>query len=123
MKKISRAKWLIWLVVIIAWAGTFYLGFYFGSEHRPAEEKVVDVVGKNVGRPEAVDFSPFWQAWNILNERYIDDNGNSSTTKHTTNQERVWGAIAGMTASLGDPYTTFFPPEKKKKFEMMAMVW
>lgn len=101
----------------MAWAGTFYLGFYFGTENRPAQEKVTGVLGQDVGRPEAVDFSPFWQAWNILNEKYIDNNGNSSTTKHATDQDRVWGAIAGMTDSLGDPYTTFFPPEKKKKFD------
>lgn len=117
MGKVSRAKWLIWFIIALAWAGTFYLGFYLGTEQVPAEQKVTEVVGKNAGRPDSVDFSSFWQAWNVLNEKYIDDNGNSSTTKHATDQERVWGAIAGMTASLGDPYTTFFPPEQKKKFE------
>ncbi|MFA6475975.1 MAG: S41 family peptidase [Candidatus Paceibacterota bacterium] len=117
MEKVSRAKWLIWSIIVVAWAGTFYLGFYIGTERRPAEEKVTDVAGKNIGRPENVDFTLFWQAWNVLNEKYIDNNGNSSTTKHASNQERVWGAIAGMTSSLGDPYTTFFPPEQKKKFE------
>jgi carboxyl-terminal processing protease len=117
MEKVTRAKWLIWFIIALAWVGTFYLGFYIGTERRPAEEKVTDVAGKNIGRPENVDFTLFWQAWNVLNEKYIDNNGNSSTTKHASNQERVWGAVAGMTASLGDPYTTFFPPEQKKKFE------
>jgi carboxyl-terminal processing protease len=32
-------------------------------------------------------------------------------------QERVWGAIQGMTAALGDPYTVFFPPEENKQFK------
>ena len=26
----------------------------------------------------------------------------------------IWGAIQGMTASLGDPYTVFLPPEENK---------
>lgn len=96
---------------------TFSCGYYFGDRNRPAEENVIDVVGKKIGQPDTVDFSPFWQAWSLLNEKYVADNGNSSTTKKTTNQDRVWGAISGMTEALGDPYTVFMPPEKKKKFE------
>lgn len=117
MPKVARANWLMGFVVLVALAATFSLGFYFGTEHRPAEDKIANVVGKNAGQPEAVDFSPFWQAWNVLNDKYVEDNGNSSTTKHATDEERVWGAIAGMTSSLGDPYTNFMPPEQKKKFE------
>ncbi|HRZ30540.1 MAG TPA: S41 family peptidase [Candidatus Paceibacterota bacterium] len=117
MTKIARAKWFAWLVVVGALAATFSLGFYFGTEQHSAEEKVTTLVGKEAGRPSTVDFSPFWQAWNILDEKYVADNGNSSTTKETTDQERVWGAIAGLTNSLDDPYTIFLPPEEKKKFE------
>jgi len=117
MTKLTRAKWLVWLVVVGALAATFSLGFYFGAERNAEEDKVITLVGKEAGRPSSVDFSPFWQAWNILDERYVADNGNSSTTKETTDQERVWGAIAGLTGSLDDPYTIFLPPEEKKKFE------
>lgn len=117
MEKINRAKWLSSLVFVIVLTATFSCGYYFGDRNRPAEENVIDVVGKKIGQPDTVDFSPFWQAWSLLNEKYVADNGNSSTTKKTTNQDRVWGAISGMTEALGDPYTVFMPPEKKKKFE------
>lgn len=58
------------------------------------------------------DFEQFWKVWNILNDRYVP-------TKHAavTNQEKVWGAIAGLTNSLGDPYTYFMPPQEKSLFE------
>ena len=32
-------------------------------------------------------------------------------------QKKVWGAIEGLTDSLGDPYTVFFPPVESKLFE------
>lgn len=71
------------------------------------------------GKPQSVDFSPFWQTWQILNERYVNGTQaiNSTTTKKVTEQDRVWGAISGMVDSLGDPYTVFMPPQEKIKFE------
>jgi carboxyl-terminal processing protease len=61
---------------------------------------------------EATDFNEFWTAWNIINEKYVP-------TKHAavSNQEKVWGAISGLSNSLGDPYTYFMPPQEKTIFE------
>lgn len=53
-----------------------------------------------------VDFSTFWQAWNILAEEYNEPDKLNST-------KMVDGAIGGMVASLGDPYTTYLPPVEK----------
>ena len=68
-----------------------------------------DVSAKN---DAPADFSQFWKAWNIINEKYIP-------TKHkaVSNQEKVWGAISGLANSLGDPYTYFLPPQEKSLFE------
>ena len=33
-----------------------------------------------------------------------------------TDQEKVYGAISGLTNSLGDPYTVFFPPVESEMF-------
>lgn len=69
---------------------------------------------KNTGivNDQPADFSQFWKAWNIINDKYVP-------TKHAavTNQEKVWGAIAGLANSLGDPYTYFLPPQEKTLFE------
>jgi carboxyl-terminal processing protease len=35
----------------------------------------------------------------------------------TTDQEKVYGAIQGLAASYGDPYTVFFPPAENKNFQ------
>ncbi|MDE2071737.1 MAG: PDZ domain-containing protein, partial [Patescibacteria group bacterium] len=33
-----------------------------------------------------------------------------------TNDQKLYGAIAGLTASYGDPYTVFFPPQQAQEF-------
>jgi carboxyl-terminal processing protease len=60
-------------------------------------------------KPESVDFSLFWNAYNILGETFIDK-------EKINDQDVVYGAIAGMTKKLGDPYTEFFEPSKAKIF-------
>ncbi len=91
----------------------FYSGFYYGKNHKSDEEKIATIINKSDATAE-VDFSSFWKAWNTINEKYIPTNG--TTTERVPDQERVYGAISGMVASLGDPYTTFFPPVEAKSF-------
>ena len=50
-----------------------------------------------------LDFSLFWEVWDKLQNSYIEK-------KDLDQNKMVYGAIAGMTASLGDPYTVFLPP-------------
>ncbi|NDJ55067.1 MAG: S41 family peptidase [Chloroflexi bacterium] len=55
--------------------------------------------------PEDVDnFDIFWEAWNQIEDRYYYDLPDE--------QDRVYGAIQGLTDSLDDPYTRFIDPER-----------
>ncbi|PIY80430.1 MAG: hypothetical protein COY80_03040 [Candidatus Pacebacteria bacterium CG_4_10_14_0_8_um_filter_42_14] len=47
-----------------------------------------------------VDFSVFWEAWNLLQQDF-------NQTDKLDPVKMTDGAIAGMTASLGDPYTMY----------------
>lgn len=55
-----------------------------------------------------VNFALFWQVWDRLQNRYLQEEG-------LNEKEMVYGAIKGMTAALGDPYTVFLPPEDNKR--------
>jgi len=102
---------LLALGAIIA-VGSFNLGFNSGE--KSLSTAVVDIENPNKDRPANVDFAPFWKAWNLINEKYVP----ASTTSETVDdQEKVWGAIKGLTSSLGDPYTVFFPPVESELFE------
>lgn len=90
--------------------GTFGLGFYVGKINKTEAEKIDNLINKENSIIESkVDFTPFWLAWNTLNEKYVDLNGEND-------QEKVWGAIQGLTNSLGDPYTVFMPPSEAEMF-------
>ena len=55
------------------------------------------------------DFSVFWDAWNIIENKY--------TLEPLDYQNMVYGAVSGMVDSLEDPYTIFFTPEDRTIFE------
>lgn len=102
---------LLILGAIIA-SGSFGLGFRSGE--KGVSTAVVGIENGAEDKPADVDFTPFWQVWNLLNKKYVP----ASTTLHVVDdQEKIWGAIQGLTSSLGDPYTVFFPPVESKLFE------
>lgn len=54
-----------------------------------------------------VDFSLFWEVWDRLERDFLFKD-------QLDRQKMVYGAIAGMTAALDDPYTAFFPPQENQ---------
>ncbi len=101
---------LIVLGLVIA-LGSYSLGFKRGESIPVAT--LPEVINQNDGQPAAVDFAPFWKAWNLINEKYVPA---STTAKHVDDQDKVYGAIGGLADSLGDPYTVFFPPVESEMF-------
>jgi len=55
-----------------------------------------------------VNFDLFWETWNKLNERYVDQ-------KKVDKKKMYMGAIKGMVASIEDPYTFFLTPDENKQ--------
>ncbi len=106
----SYKRILIYVLVLIAIGGSFFIGVYTGYEAKPEVEKVITLSGKEDMKPVTVDFEAFWKVWNVINEKYV-------SSGDVDDQEKVWGAIEGLAASLGDPYTVFFPPEENEMFE------
>lgn len=89
------------------------LGIGYGVGSRKASltrgnSSVWDLVqNKNQVRSD-VDFSAFWDVWQRLEESYLESDDIDA-------KKMVDGAIAGMTASLGDPYTAYLPPAENKQ--------
>lgn len=114
--KLPKIRFVLLRKVIMAIfiAGSFFgLGYYIGFKGFKAEFK--DFSNVNISREKpadksAVDFSLFWRVWDTLELKYYDKSKISP-------REMVYGAIKGMVASLGDPYTIFLPPEENKIVE------
>lgn len=110
------------IVSTLVLAIVFSIGFISGRAN-PAEasfassQKIPDFIleGQNGTSTLAADFDLFWRAWALLDAKYV--NTKSATSTKATDQDRVYGAIAGMVNAMGDPYTSFFPPEEAKAFQ------
>jgi carboxyl-terminal processing protease len=107
--KAGTGKFAVFFVVVALVLGAYFYGFYTGK----LEARIIPiegVVNAQVGQPESVDFSLFWDAWRVIQERYA--------AKDSLNyQNMVFGAISGMVSSLEDPYTVFMNPEDNKRFQ------
>src|SRR3989338_1651191 len=100
------------IAAALALGGSFYFGLRYGETRVSSMDRISGLSNLTEGQPTEVDFEPFWRVWNLIDEKYV---GKGTTTVPT--QEKVWGAIAGLSASLGDPFTVFMPPEENKFFE------
>lgn len=100
------------LTVIGAFAG----GYWIGNSGYVAQARALVQTGQPVG----VDFTPVWKAWSVIDEKFVPASVATSsivaTTTEDLNQERVWGMISGLSASLNDPYTFFLPPVENEEF-------
>lgn len=68
--------------------------FNFQNQQPPASKK-------------DIDFKLFWDTWDLVSREYVDK-------KAIDPQKMYYGAIQGMVAAIGDPYTVFLPPEQQK---------
>ncbi len=110
-----KAKKLIPLkLAAIFVLAAFLLGLGLGGEvkwdwSRPGAGKVT---GVNQAAPaylsKDVDFSLFWQIWKYVHDTYLE--------KPVSDTRLFYGALNGLVAGLGDPYSIYMDPETAKKF-------
>lgn len=93
-------KIIFWVAIFFCFALFFVGGVWIG----------VNKIAYHVPQPGTIDFSLFWDAYNKLQENFID-------TSKISNKEVIYGAIEGMTNSLKDPYTNFFDPTQAQIFQ------
>lgn len=56
-----------------------------------------------------VEFKVFWEAWNLLKEKYYKQPIDDKTL--------FYGAMAGLANAFGDPYTQYFEPKGAEEFQ------
>ncbi len=107
-----RSRIIFIVAIVLALGAGFASGFYyFKHQNAAAVDTIIkQVINKEEGKSAAVDFKLFWQVWDKLHERYIDK-------ASLDTQKLVYGAISGMVAAAGDPYTVFFEPVISKQFQ------
>lgn len=105
---------IILLVVVLVATLTFSTGYFIGESHG-----VRSVVPQGEGRVEGqgdvpeyltedIDFKQFWEIWNLVKEEYY--------RQPVSEKQLYYGALKGMVAGTGDPYTVYLDPEEAHEF-------
>lgn len=109
--KNSIGKYFIGILLVVI---SFNFGFisrdvvgFFNTRENKAVE-IVNQYPSEEKKTENVDFGIFWDAWNVIEEKY--------TIEPLDRKKMVYGAISGMVDSLGDPYTVFMEPVENDLF-------
>jgi carboxyl-terminal processing protease len=110
--KIARRVIAFILVLAIGFIGGLFVGARGGTEALSS----LPIIGSGLDpTPDhSANLTDFWEVWNALNTNYVITH--ASSTMPTT-QQKEWGAIEGLTAAYGDPYTVFFPPTEAMQFQ------
>ncbi len=102
------------IFLVILFSGiVFSSGYFAGLKGYTANLKSYPQVHINRSVPvdkKDLDFSLFWKVWDTVHSKYYDQ------TK-VVDSELVYGAIRGMVAGIGDPYTVFLQPTENKVVE------
>lgn len=102
-KAVSR---IMVIFVAMFFSLTFFVfGYTVGMEHGDGKIPFNLAVVENRDNVAQVDFSLFWDVWELVKEKYVDHDLLQA-------QDMVYGAINGMLAATGDPYTVFLDPEQ-----------
>lgn len=99
------------VLILLVIASSFGLGFWTGNKDEIEDSNsvpagIIDII-TGPSKPDNVDFSLLWEAWQVVNNEYIGEKNS---------QDRVEGAVKGMVDSLDDPYTTYLSPSNNKLY-------
>lgn len=101
----------ILLLVFIAFIGGYFVGvnkIQFDWNHYTPH---ITVINKEPPASDSlVDFSLFWDVWDKVTQDYYNKSA-------VDPKKMLYGAISGMVASIGDPYTLFLPPVQNDSFQ------
>ena len=109
LPKISFTKLRKTLIFVFVAALFFSGGYWLGRKGFVASfsQPAKVIVNREVPPEKELDFSLFWRVWDTLEQKYFDKN-------KLVKSQMVYGAIKGMVAAVGDPYTVFLPPQENR---------
>lgn len=105
LRQIRLTVFIIAFVILVGGIG-YWLGGQGLTINIGGPQKIT--IDRITPADKDLDFSLFWTVWDRLTASYLDKTALKP-------QEMIYGAIKGMVASLGDPYTVFLPPQENKE--------
>lgn len=108
-RKHFRVFVVVLLVSISFFAGVYYAEYKAAKNNKNAVLENLLIKSHDKEKPQNVDFGLFWEAWNLVNEKYVDKSKLDQT-------KMIYGAISGMIKAVGDPFSGFMNPDETQAF-------
>jgi carboxyl-terminal processing protease len=105
-KQRRSRRLFIFITTLLGLYIVFTVGYYLGQKGTPIIGPG-NLVNTDSTKPKDVDFSLFWEAWNKLKEKSVQDADSKKLEE---------GAISGMLSSLDDPYTVYMTKDDNQRF-------
>jgi len=108
-------------VILLLVLLSFLAGLFFSGKNEVLKEmakKEAIYIGKVIGlyseaKPgilsQDINFDLFWETWDALKRDYVDQ-------EKLDDKKMFYGALKGLVASVGDPYTVFMDPKVTQEF-------
>ena len=123
----KKTKWTYHLFSFLILCSVFYIGVAWGKHlsHPRENDSFLSELSRQLSDPkelfagdpekdkdQKVKFDIFWEVWKKVDQDYVEREALNDT------QKRVYGAVKGMVASLGDPHSVFFDPDETREFNV-----
>jgi len=109
-------KKIIIILLVVGFVGVFFAGMFFAKtgaytifQQSMLKENMLGI------KPESVNFSVFWEAWQLIEANFVGAENLSSVNM-------IYGAVSGLAESLGDPNTEFLDPKATARFRENIIV-
>ncbi|MFA6105199.1 MAG: S41 family peptidase [Patescibacteria group bacterium] len=102
------AAFLIFGVGVLAGEAMYVKKTITNENGQVSIEKVTDL-NRLINHSGEVSFNQFWEVWDAIKQKYVKQ-------QDIKDKDLFYGAIQGMVAGLGDPYSVYFPPMAASEF-------
>lgn len=106
-KSVRFKKIILLVIILLALDFIFILGYLSGQSGNSTALVPSEIAKLNAGKPSSANFSTFWEAWNKLKEKSV---------QNIDDQKMVQGAISGILSTTNDPYTVYFTKQENDRF-------
>lgn len=113
MMGVHSRRFLLGCCAVTLVTGGFIAGFVAGRGERvgvAAEvgESNASVTNRSAVPETAMDFQQFWDTWSLVQRDYL--------RQPIADRTLFYGALTGLVASIGDPYSAYFDPDRAQAF-------
>ncbi|MEK7565951.1 MAG: S41 family peptidase [Patescibacteria group bacterium] len=95
-------------LMVLSWGVGYRLGHEDVSFKIANSKPQITITSKEPPKEKNINFDLFWKVWERVAQQYVDK-------EKLDPQKMVYGAISGMVAAIGDPYTIFLPPKENRE--------